>query len=367
MHDSLHRLYQAKLTVLALLLFFVGLSLLIFGHWIQSQPHWQWLRNWPIIDVGSGMFTTGLLGVGYQYIDGADSEVRDTERLKRVLGETAPAMRDAVINGFAFEPDDLARVATKDVLDKIIVNGLAIRLNDEDFAAEIFDDLRSQAIGPPERLEDVRVAIRLSMNRSTSKGRAPSFVATVRWEFRVTPHYSWRRFVSSSDVDEYRDLRRDDDAATSVWYLGPHSGLDAAAQSTFELVDFTVDGVSRPIRRSTKQDSQTYSVALGEKAMNADGPVSVAYTYRTALSPADHLLHLRVDQPTHGLAVTLDYSDTTIAFVNVLDFLAGGERPVLHRSGSKVPERTVSLDFDSWVFARAGLAFVWALEPPKKR
>src|SRR5664279_2987800 len=111
------------------------------------------------------MFTTGLLGVALQYLDGQDSEVRDTERLKRVLADSAPAMRDAVISGFAFEPADVARVATPEVLDQIITNGMAIRLGDASFASEIYEDVREQAIGIPERLRDARISIRLSMDR----------------------------------------------------------------------------------------------------------------------------------------------------------------------------------------------------------
>jgi hypothetical protein len=359
MHDPLHRLYRAKLTVLALGLFFVGLGLLVFGHWIQSEPDWHWLHNWPLIDIGSGMFTTGLLGVALQYIDGADSEARDTARLKRVLTDSTPAMRDAVIAGFAFEPEDLARVATTDVLDKIITNGLGIRLRDRTFADEVFEDMKRQIIEPPERLHDARISIRLSTDRlGPSRVPRSTFMVTIRWEFRVKPFYSTRRFVCLADFDEYRDLKHDT-TATSAWYVGTRTGLDAAAKGTFELVDFTVNGEPRPIRRSTKQGSQSYSVALGEEAMQSAEPVNIAYTYRTLVAANGHLLQLRVDQPTKGLAVSLDYSETDIDYVNVLDFIASGEHAIVSRTSALLPGKSVELDFDGWVFPRSGLAFVW--------
>jgi hypothetical protein len=362
MRDPLHRLYQAKLTVLAFLLFFVGLGLLIFGHWIQSEPAWGALRNWPIIDIGSGMFTTGLLGVGLQYLDGEDSEVRETERLKRVLADTAPAMRDAVIDGFAFEPDDLARVATPEVLDQIVVNALGLRLNDAAMAHEVVADLREQAIDLPERLEDVRVTIRLSMDRGTPNGRAPMYVATLHWECKIVPRYSMRHFVCLSDPEEFRDLEHDT-TATSAWYVGDRWGLDASDRDTFELVDFTVNGQPAAIRRTGKRNSQTYSVSLGEEAMRATEPVALSYTYRTLLAVEGNLLKLRVDQPTQGFAVTLDYTDTDVEHVTVLDYIASGERTRLSRSSADVPERMVDLAFDGWVFPRAGVAFVWIRDP----
>ncbi|MBV9870348.1 MAG: hypothetical protein JO214_06970 [Frankiaceae bacterium] len=350
-------MYRAKLTILALVLLFVGLGLLIFGHWILSQADWQWLRNWPIVDIGSGMFTTGLLGVGLQYLDSADSEIRDTERLKRVLTDTTPAMRDAVIDGFAFEPEDLARVATPEVLDRITTNALGIRLKDASFAREIVEDLQAQAINMPERLHNARISIRLSMDRGTAKGRA-MYVAVIHWEFELNPIYPTRRFVCLSDPEEFHELDHDT-TATSAWYIGKRSGLDAAAKSAFELVAFAVNGEPRPIRRTAKQGSQTYSVSLGEEAIRSAEPVEVAYTYKTLLATDGHLLQLRVDQPTNRLSVDLDYGDTEIELVNVLDFITSGDRARISRSAPSVPERTIEVDFDGWIFPRSGLAFVW--------
>ena len=358
MHDTLHRLYQTKLALLATVLLFVGLGLLILGHWLPHIAGWQWLSNWPIVDIGSGMFTSGLLGVALQYLDSQDSEVRDTERLRRVLAESAPAMRDAVINGFAFQPHDLARVATPEMLDQIVTNGMAIRLGDADFAREIYADVRQQAVAVPERLHDARILIRLSRDAGALKRHRPFYVATIRWEFRLTPVYTTRRFVCLSDVEEYRDLEQDT-VATSAWFVSPQTRLDAAAKSTFELVEFLVDGEPRPIRRTTKENSQTYSVNLGQPAMHTAEPVSIAYTYRTLIAADGHLLQLRVDQPTRGLTVELDYGDTDISHVNVLDYISSSEPTRVSASPATVPGRSVTVEFDGWVLPRSGVAFVW--------
>jgi hypothetical protein len=359
MHDPLHRLYRTKLALLAAILLFLGLALLIFGHMVQSSLSWHWLANWPIIDIGSGMFTTGLLGVALQYLDGSDSEVRDTERLKRVLADSAPAMRDAVIDGFAFDPEDLARVATPDLLDRIATNSLGIRLGDMSFAEEIYEDLSLQAIAMPERLHDARIAIRLSTDRSTTKGRAPMFVATVRWESTLIPTFQTRRFSAVSDLQEFRDLTQDT-AASSAWYIGPRTGLEAGDRDSFELVEFSVDGEPRPIRRTTKQGSQTYSVNMGSEVVRAKDPLSITYTYRTLVAIDGHLVQLRVDQPTKGLSIELEYSDTNIEYVSALDFITSSELTRISRSPAELPGKSVTVEFDGWVFPRSGVAFVWS-------
>jgi hypothetical protein len=63
MHDVLTRLYKTRLMLLAVLLAIAGLALLCFARWISSEPDWSWLRDWPLSDIGSGLFTTGLLAV----------------------------------------------------------------------------------------------------------------------------------------------------------------------------------------------------------------------------------------------------------------------------------------------------------------
>jgi hypothetical protein len=359
MHDPLHRLYRTKLALLATLLLFVGLGLLIFGHWVQHAAGWHWLTNWPIIDIGSGLFTTGLFGVALQYLDGADSEVRDTQRLERVLASSAPAMRDAVIEGFAFKPDDLARVATPETLDQIIRNGLGIRLGDVSFADDVYADVRQQAVGIPERLHDARIAIRLSVDSSARNRRARMFVTTVRWESTLVPQHQTRRFSCVSDIQEFRDLTHDA-AANSAWYLGPRTGLDASARASFELVEFTVNGEARTIRRSAKEGSQTYTVNLGREAMEASNSVTIAYTYRTLTSVEENLLQLRVDQPTKGINIEMDYSDCGISHVNVLDFIASSDKARISRTPKNLPGKSVGVEFDGWVFPRSGVAFVWS-------
>lgn len=83
-------------------------------------------------------------------------------------------------------------------------------------------------------------------------------------------------------------------------------------------------------------------------------------TYRTLSAVEGHLLRLRVDQPTRGLTVELDYTDTDIAEINVLDFIASSDRAQISRTPVGVPGKKVSVEFDGWAFRRSGVAFVWA-------
>jgi len=268
-------------------------------------------------------------------------------------------MRDAVIRGFAFDPDDIAPVATPTVLDKIITNGLALRTGDQSFAAELYESVQTQVIAAPERLQDARVSIRLSMDSSTPKRRADHFVTTVRWEYTVTPAFAARRFICTADLAEFRD-HGSGDTATSSWYLGQRSGLDAGAKSSFEVLDVSADGVLLPTRRTTRVGSQTYTAALPADAVGR--PIRLAYTYRTLTRIDDHVLRVRNDRPTDGLTVEFDYGDTTVEHVSVIEFLGSARPATVSRSSPELPERTVGVQLDGWSMPRSGVAFVWSAE-----
>lgn len=370
MFDLLQRLYRAKLQLLAVILTVVGLALLFLAQWADQASTMSWLSIIPVKDIGSGLFTLGLISILLDYVVGQDNERRQIERMKSVFGELATQMRDAVIAGFAFKSDDLARVATPETLDQIIRNSLALRLGDQSFAEEVYDDIRNQAIQSAERWHDTRVSIKLSappIGGSSPSGRTTSvpspalFIVTARWEYTVIPKTPTRRFVCVSDPDEYRELAEDRDG-TSAWFLRPVGGLDGGDREAFELVQFTVNGEARSIHRTARADSQSYTVTIGKDAVDAGQPVVIAYTYRTVVRQGGNMLNLSIEQPSKGLSVEMEWGDCGIAEMRLLDFIASSEKTWVTQSPTSVPPRTISLDFDGWVFPRSGVAFVWVLD-----
>lgn len=131
---------------------------------------------------------------------------------------------------------------------------------------------------------------------------------------------------------------------------------------------FSVDGQERPIRRTARKDGQVYSVDLGQDVVRAAKPVTVSYSYRALASRHGHLLHVDVEQPTRGFKVDLDYSDTDISYVNLLDFIASGKRTRVSQTPRSVPGKSIGVEFDGWLLPRSGVAFAWVLqdELPKR-
>ena len=89
------------------------------------------------------MFGAGLLGTLFEYTFRKEQDEAAAARFRAIIHDEAPALRDAVINGFAIHKADLARVATPELLDDIAANAMALRLGDDQFARELYGDIRA--------------------------------------------------------------------------------------------------------------------------------------------------------------------------------------------------------------------------------
>ena len=359
-HENDNEVLRLKTTLVGLAAFGMGVTLLTLARAISDVAGWEWLSFWPLGELGGILVGAGLLGVAWDYFDGRDRERRDDARVRRLLRESAPDFRDAVVRGFAVESDDLRRVATPELLDSIAGNALGLRLNDGEFAREIYADLVDNVIRAPERWYDVDVRIRLSSIDERSPVGAPRFAVTVTWEYTVIPNSPTARFVCTSDREEFHELLSEV-PATSTWFMTPRPGFHAAERSSFELLQYSVDGEELPIRRSARRHRQTYSVRLGEERVADARAVRIRHVYRTITPRSGHMLHTTIAQPAKGLTLSLDYTDTDIASMRVTDLISSARRPRLARLPNEAEAREITLDVPGWVLPQAEVTFVWTL------
>jgi hypothetical protein len=369
MRNTTTDLHRTKLILSCVLFVSGGAVLIAIGRQLGDEAGWtSWV---PWSELGGVLVGAGILSVGLDAYLRREQEAIDELRLKQLFTDQAPAMRDAVLEAFAANHDDLKRIATPEMLDQLISNSLALRLHDAQFAREVYTDIRDQAVSAKERWYDASLSIDLEphpMGRSSAKGAASRsrhtrqyFSVTVRWEYTTTPAHAYRRFICLSDRDEYAELLQDSDA-TSAWFINPASRVDPTAPESFELLRFTVDGEERPIRRTTRKAAQTYTASVGAEALRADKPVTVAYTYRTLMAQDGNFLFFDIEQPTRDLNVAFDYSGCGIASISTLDLVPSVRPTRIEAPPDAGSDETVRVDIDGWIFPRSGVAFVWTLD-----
>ncbi|WP_199845124.1 MULTISPECIES: hypothetical protein [Streptomyces] len=361
MSSPLERLYKTKLALLSTIVTAVGAALMVFAHWASGSAAVTWLNNLPVMDVGSALFTTGLIAIIFAYIDQKDAETLANERLRKILKEEAPAIRDAVVDGFAFAPEALTNVASVKTLDRIIENTLGIRLGNQELAADAYRDLKEQVIGARQRWEDAHVSVALMpWKNGPTTGKGSMFVATISWEYRFIPVSPVLRFSCVSDLDTFRELSVDP-TSTATWYFGRNSGLHAASPEVFELVRVAVNGKDQGIRRSVRKEGQVFTCTLDDELDRKDA-VTISYTYRVLVQRHGHVLHLDLAQPTKDFRAELWYGDCGIRRMNVIDYLSGPRQPRYRHLDASDPSPSVEVAYEGWTFPKGGVAFVWVLE-----
>ncbi|KSU53325.1 MULTISPECIES: hypothetical protein [unclassified Gordonia (in: high G+C Gram-positive bacteria)] len=354
MRDPLQRIHTIKLALIIVSLSFVGFILMGASIWLVTDDKLSTF----VFGIGDVLFTAAALGLLVSAWLARDDEARNDARVDRLLKSNVDAFRKSVIEGFAFDVDDLTSVATPDMLDDITKNSLALRIGDAEFAEEAYEDLRDQAINTSERWYDAKISIHLSEDKGAGSSSTPMIVSTVRWEYTVVPKHASRRFAVVSDRQEYRELAGDSEF-TSAWFVRKENGVDASSRDAFELVQFAVDGEQRTIRRAQRKDGQLYTASVGREAVDAQRPVTISYTYRVRTPQRGHMIHFDMEQATRNVDIALDYSDTSIDYVNVLDFFVSSHKTRIEHMPPNVPERSIAVSHTGWVLPRSGVAFVW--------
>lgn len=359
-HSSQRRILRLKAALLSTSLTLAGVLLMMLNGWMSSLDlgAWGWLHSLPLGELGGTLFGAGLLSTLFEYSFRRDQEAATVAQFRRIIREQAPAMRDAVVEGFAVRPEDLKRVANPELLDDLASNAMSLRLGDEQFAREIYRDIRDQAIAAAERWHDVEVRIRLSSALERSTSGTPLFDVTVEAEYTTVPSGSVRRFACVSDRAEYTALR--EDATTSAWLVVPRPGMDARRRQTYQLLEFSVDGVPQTIRRSSRRTGQLYTVHLTTAAPGQ--PVRIRTIVRTVTPQWGHRLFFELPQPARGTSIILDYTDTTIASMRVSDTVSTVRSARISHTPETIPGKVVSVEVPGWLLSKAGFAFTWTLE-----
>src|SRR5882757_4541340 len=124
MANFLDQLYKTKLQLIATLSVVGGIAFLILARWSTTPAAPGWLATLPISEIGSTLFGTGLLAVFFEYVDRKHGDERTDQRVREAVRHEAPAIRDAVLDSFAFSPDTLKDIASNNTLDRIATNAL---------------------------------------------------------------------------------------------------------------------------------------------------------------------------------------------------------------------------------------------------
>lgn len=355
------RIRNLKTALLALSLTILGVTLIGFGVWLNTASGASlppWLGVVPFGELGGILVGAGLLGSLFESTFRRDQQEATTEQFRQIIREEAPALRDAVVDGFAVNPEDLKRVANPALLDSIASNALGLRLGDETFAGELYGQIRDQAIAARERWVDASVDVKLSTAVERSTNGTPLLDVVLEAEYTTTPAFLARQFACAGTEDDLASLVGNPDSAMT-WKMRPGHGLDPSSVRHFELVEFTVDGEQCPIQRVARRKGQVFTVQLPDGA--DERSARIRYVIKLATAASGHRFFVRLPQPTKDMSLSVDYSDAGFAAFEV-DRLVPTYRPMrVHRMPESVGSESIKVDVPGWLLPNTGVTFTWTL------
>ena len=357
------RLLKTKAALLAVSFTLIGVLLIMLNAWLAtlSLGDWSWLHHLPLDEVGGPLLGAGLVSTILDYSYRRDQEDVAIQRTQQAIVDLSPAKLWSVLcEGLTCRPAELARLTTPERLDDAAAAIMAQRLGDEQFAREIYADIRDQAIRAAERWYDVEARVRLSTAVERSTAGTPLLDVTVEWEYTTVPRGNERRFTCVSDRAAYNALRGDI-PATSTWFMAPRPGMDARSQESYELLELTVDGRPQPIRRTVQATGQTYRIRLDDAAQSGE-PVRIRQIFRTSTPAWGHRLFFELPQPARNMSLAVDYTNTPIADIRVSDTVATFQLSQLVRTPEAAVGKVVSLNARGWLLPKTGFAVTWTLE-----
>lgn len=357
------RLLKTKAALLAVSFTLIGILLIMLNAWLAtlSLGDWSWLHHLPLDEVGGPLLGAGLVSTILDYSYRRDQEDVAIQRTQQAIIDLSPAkLWNVLCESLARHPAEMARLTTPERLDDAAAAIMAQRLGDEQFAREIYADIRDQAIRAAERWYDVEARVRLSTAVERSTAGTPLLDVTVEWEYTTVPRGNERRFTCVSDRAAYNALRGDI-PATSTWFMAPRPGMDARSQESYELLELTVDGRPQPIRRTVQATGQTYRVRLDDAAQSGK-PVRIRQIFRTSTPAWGHRLFFELPQPARNMSLAVDYTNTLIADIRVSDTVATFQPSQLVRTPVAAVGKVISLSARGWLLAKAGFAVTWTLE-----
>lgn len=237
-------------------------------------------------------------------------------------------------------------------------------VKDEEFANDLVGIVKNGAVLPRRRMYNSRIDYTLfELDSSKHKPEVVRdfFGTTLDITFTETVQRKTFDFVSASTNDQYNDLRNDSNVEWR-WLRTKHPLIADNDPILFSVTRFSADGIEIPARQTKEQGLTRF--LLPDNLLNKR--VEIRYTLSVICKKRSHLIFYNFDYPTKGYEISLDYGNTDISFVSVVDGLSSPTSPKVtyfpDATNPATARRVTIRSNGSWVIPKSNVAFVWRLK-----
>lgn len=258
-------------------------------------------------------------------------------------------------------------INTKELEKRGIKTALQIQVENEGLETDLYDGFLLKTLNYKERWENYRYKATLSFvdeAKFSPDVRAKYYQATIDLRYETQLRKDKFLFTCVPTIDEYNKLLRDE-SYQERWVFPPTKEFAYADETTFDVEYINVGGLELNIKRQVDSDGKRFLVVCEHSELkNKIGTrVTIHYRYKVLIHKFGHLFMVTLVYPTKGVAMELDFAETEITYMNVLDFFVSTENPIIRYSPSRQKPHKIEVEVNEWVFPKGGVVFVWVLRP----
>lgn len=360
-------IHDLKLWRVLLVLLLLTVGFFIVSIWLKGADPKQftWLRVIPWDSLATTSLGLAVISLVFEWIVRNETKQEFDEALTLHFKNQAKELNYQIPKAMLTTREIMRDVLTTDVIDNAILTSLEIRLEDNQFAQEAYDSFLSHLLNHEERRSNYRCNIYMTNAQS---GEIPAAKAFKYYEGYIDISYETIllkdtfRFTCVTSMEDYEELLKD--PSWELRWLAERT-KDYSHEVAFKVEDVSVNGLKLHIRKESAQGRQVIIADHLSLQALQEKQVMIHYRFTVKIKKRGHLLMIEVPCPTHNVAVELDYGDTDIGFVNVLDFFATRHKPTVRYIPTRQNCQKIGVEVHDWVFPKGGVVFVWVLRAEK--
>lgn len=331
----------------------------------QVSDFWIYLRKFPLRALADACLTAFLVGFTYEWIVRRESEATLLELLSEKMSEQKAEIIEEIPRALILNPETMEKVLKNEKVDEVIRKSLQVKLGDHQMGNDLYEGLLRKTLSYSQRWTNYRYKATLSFIRDTT---FPEIVRDKFYELTIDLRYETklnkRKFIFRcvNNVHDYDKSIRDSDNEFT-WHFPPAPEFQVLDSTLFMVDKIMINDLELEITSTTEPNGNILVVCTHPEIDKYVGQiVTIYYRYITKINKRGHLFSATVIVPTKYVVIELDYADTDIHYVNVLDFFVSTDIPKITYLPSSKRAHKIEVELNEWAFPKGGVVFVWVLK-----
>jgi hypothetical protein len=357
-------IYRLRVIIVIVGLVLFSIACFKIDELIPSTPALQYFDFFPFKAFGEASLIAAVVGITFEIIVRRDAESKLIELVNIQLRENAQNIATLVSRNLLTDKKVMAEVLKPEEVDSIIRNALELQYGETQLVTDIQSKILRRVLTSHETWSNYKYKGALSKIDDPHVSwdlRNSCYDIYIDLSYQTCLQKTEFLFTTARTTEEFNAHLRDPEIQ-ECWLIPPSRALPTLDASVFRILNINVGGQTLHVRK-TKDTADKVSYVCSHQSLKEmiGKEVVIHYRYRSRINKLGHLFTVSPIYPTNGLIIELDFANTDIHYVNVLDFFSPVYPSLIRYTPPDKPHK-IEVELNDWSFPKSGVTFVWVLE-----